>query len=197
MAVGLVLAPYKDPAEGLDWSEQTMIIKQRLKTNLDSYPEQPLEYALRETDHGVGADWPTITIELLKWSALFFSIPATHKLIRETVQEWKEIKKTLDKIVAWIKKDDAVVSYSIEFAFLKTLEFLETRCDVSELELAAYFEIPGGERIQGKSKFESVPILYYGFVFQNYPTEAHVLLYSSRQEQIAHHRLLLDPRELT
>ncbi|MDA2933460.1 hypothetical protein MYX82_03865 [Acidobacteria bacterium AH-259-D05] len=196
MAVKLVLAPYEDPVKGLDWQEQTPMVKQRLETKLDSHPEGPIEYVLKETDHGIGADWPTITIEFLKWGGLLFSIPAAHRLIRETIQEWKEIKKTLDKIIAWIQEDEQIVSYSIEFAFLKALEFLESRGDVSQLELVNYFQIAGGETIDNRSHFESAPILYYGFVLQDKNSEAHVLLYSSRLEKIAHHRLTLDPRDL-
>jgi len=105
LSIKIVLAPYKDPAYGLDWPEQTPIIIKEVAEHLSNYPEGKIEYKTKETDHGIGADWPTITFEIISIAGLvFFGIPALHKKIRETLSEWKKIKQNFDKLVDWIQK---------------------------------------------------------------------------------------------
>ncbi len=61
--LSLVFAPYADPADGPDWDEQTPLIIEEMTAELSECPVAPLRFELRESDHGIGADWPTLSVE--------------------------------------------------------------------------------------------------------------------------------------
>ena len=194
MSVKIVLTPYEDPATGVDWPEQTPIVIKRLQELLCSYPGGEVEYRIKETNHGIGADWPTITLELLGIaSVLFFAIPALHKKIRETLTEWKTIKKELDSFCEWLIGKEPVFSYSIEKAFLDALGHLESKTNILELELIEAIQIPGksGAPVPG---FETSPRLYYLFLFREDNEHAYVLLLDSESKMVVYKSLGLDPR---
>jgi hypothetical protein len=59
-----ILTPYKDPASGLAWNEQTPIILERINKSISEL-EYNIEYKTSESEHGKGADLPTITLEIV------------------------------------------------------------------------------------------------------------------------------------
>jgi len=131
----IVLAPYKDPANGLDWDQQTPVIKKEIEGLLDKYSKK-LNYKLSETDHGKGADWPTITLVIY----LFFTIPKFHKKIRETIAEWKLIYIEISDIIKYVADKVRILFYPKELLLLDSLIELEKNINVLELELVDIFE---------------------------------------------------------
>jgi len=56
------------------------------ESKLASYSGPAVEYRVRETSHGRGADLVTITVSLISLGgAAFFGIPAAHKKVREAL----------------------------------------------------------------------------------------------------------------
>lgn len=198
MSVKIILAPYKDPAEGLDWHEQTPLIRKELHGILSNYPFGKVEYKIEETDHGIGADLPTILLEIIGiGSTLFFGVPALHKKIRETIGEWKKIWEEVKNFIKWINKKQPIISYSKEIAFLKALEFLETKVGDKILEIELY----GLVEISGKSgkiekKFETSPLLYHLFLFKYEEEYIYLVASNSLLEIVVDKKLTLDIRNL-
>ena len=189
-----MLNSYEDPTQGLDWPEQTPIIIKRLKTHFQAYPEGKIEYHIEETDHGIGADWPTITLEVLGIAGgVFFGIPALHRKIRETITEWKQIKKTVDSFLEWLGRKERILSYSIEKAFLDALEHLESKTDILELELLEAIEIPGKSSSMDYS-FKTSQLLYYLFIFREQDERIFILLFNSQLKMLFCKSASLDPR---
>ena len=165
MGFQIVIAPYKDPAEGLDWNEQTTFLKKQLEEHLATYPEGKVKFSLSESDQGIGADFPTIVLEILGiGSTLFFGIPALHKKIRKTVEEWAKIIENIKKFVKWIGISEPVFSYSIEFAFVEALSYLREKTKIDDLILLECREILG-KCDSLKKEFARTPLVYYLFIF--------------------------------
>ena len=131
-----ILAPYKDPASGLDWDEQTPIIKNQIHKHFSEY-EKDIEYKIIETNHGKGADWPTIALVLMN---VFFVIPACHKKIRESISEWKLIYNSICGLTKWISEKFRILFYPKELLLLDALSELEKSLDVEEIELLSIDE---------------------------------------------------------
>ncbi|MCH8126733.1 hypothetical protein IIC38_12320 [candidate division KSB1 bacterium] len=144
MSIKVIIAPYKDPAEGLDWNEQTPIVIYKFKEKLLSYPNGEINIKFYETDHGIGASFPTILLEIIGIaSTLFFGIPTLHKKIRESLVEWKKIKEESDKFVEWLGNIIPIRSYSIEKVFLDALSHLESKANILDLKLLEVKEFFG------------------------------------------------------
>ena len=121
----LIIAPYKDPAYGLDWPEQTSIIIEKLESILGSYDEK-VQFQLLEKGIGVGADWPVIAIKISAITGTaFFAIPAAHKKIRESLEEWKIIGKNFLKLIDFISDSERIITYPIQVLFLDAIASLE------------------------------------------------------------------------
>lgn len=131
-----ILAPYKDPASGLDWDEQTPIIKNQIQKRFSEY-EKDIEYKIIETNHGKGADWATIALVLMN---VFFVIPASHKKIRESISEWKLIYNNICGLTNWISEKFRILFYPKELLLLDALSELEKSLDVDEIELLSIDE---------------------------------------------------------
>jgi hypothetical protein len=194
MSIKIVLTPYKDPADGLDWHEQTPIIKKELNEYLSSYSEGKIEYNILETDHGIGADFPTITLEIIKIAGLILlGIPELHKNIRESFSEWKTIKQEVEKLFNWLGKKGSIATYSIEYAFLKALDHLEAKTKILDLELIEAKEIMGKSG-SIKVSFETTELVYYLFIFKEDSERCFLVLIDSRLKIILSGVVGLDPR---
>lgn len=136
MTFRFVLVGYEDPSAGTDWPEQTPAIIKRVNELLRRYPGGPLEFQVKESNHGRGADWPTITVSLITVAGvLLFGIPAAHKKLRETIEEWRKIKQNVDRVIAWIEGQERVVAYPVEVLFFDAVEWLGEERDVLGIEL--------------------------------------------------------------
>lgn len=198
MSIKIILSPYEDPAGGVDWPEQTPIIINELKELISNYSEGQVEYTIEETDHGISADFPTVFLEIIKIGGwLLFAIPALHKKIRETISEWKEVKKAINNFIKWLKSEKRIISYSIEVAFLEALEYLEKKenIEILNLEMIEVREISGKSGSK-ESGFKTSPLLYYLFIFRENDEKAHIVLFDSMLRMILYHSLNLDLRVL-
>ncbi|KKL76142.1 hypothetical protein LCGC14_2047850 [marine sediment metagenome] len=127
--IDITLAPYEDPACGLDWPEQTPKIMHRLEDILSSF-ESPIDYELHEEYLGRGADWPTIIITVGGIAGVtFFAIPTAHKKVREALEEWKLIGFEIRKLVDYVSKKERVVAQPVELLLLVAMEHLEEVVD--------------------------------------------------------------------
>ena len=131
-----ILAPYKDPTSGLNWVEQTPIIKNQIQNHFSEYGEK-IEYEIIETDHGKGADWPTIALVLIN---VLFVIPTCHKKIRESISEWKLIYYNICGFTNWISEKFRILFYPRELLLLDALSELEKSLDVNDIELLSIDE---------------------------------------------------------
>jgi len=193
MTARFVLKPYSDPAEGLDWEEQTPLHHDRISKGITDRFSNNLQFKLHETDHGIGADFPTITLELIGTATgLFFGIPALHKKIREAISEWRQIKDEISKFISWIKKNEPVASYSIEVAFYEAINYLSTFEDVDNFELTDVKEFVG-KTGNIKARFESALIAYYFLAFADDAEWLHIFLYDSRLKRHFYKKVPLDP----
>ena len=193
MSTRFVLMPYSDPAEGLNWEEQTPLHHERISKAITDHFSNHLQFKLHETDHGIGADWPTLTLELIGTATgLFFGIPALHKKIREAISEWRQIKNEISKFISWIKRNEPVVSYSIEVAFYDAIDYLSALEDVDNFELADIKEFAGKSGSM-KAQFESALIAYYFLAFADDAGWLHIFLYDSRLERHFYKKVPLDP----
>jgi hypothetical protein len=174
------LSPFHDPAEGPDWPEQAVDATRKITEVLLSYPDGKVDFSISEGDHGIGADMPVLVLEILGiGTTLFFGIPALHKKIRETIQEWKKIVCNVERLLKWIGRGVAITSYSIEVAFYKSLTEIEQLTDVSNLTLIEAVEFKGKSDsvIEG---FEYSPFAYYWFVFREGDERLFLILMDSR-----------------
>lgn len=194
MGFKVVLNPYKDPAEGLDWDEQTPLLKKEIAAQLSNYHDGKIDFSLAESVQGLGVDMPTLVLEVLAvGSTLFFGIPALHKKIREALEEWKIIKERVDKFFSWLNRSDEIVSYSIEVAFLKALDHLQPRTEVSELTTIEVREILG-KSDSLKPEFSNTPLVYYLFIFREADEQLHIVIMDCHLRLHVDKTLSLDPR---
>lgn len=161
--MNIVLAPYKDPSEGLDWPEQTPVILNAINARLRGWDDGTLEYQLRETNHGRGADWPTITVSILSLAgAAFFTIPAAHKKVRESLEEWKRIGANLNRLVARLAPRSEVAAFPVELIFFDAVESALRIDESGLLEFLSVQELPVPSEISGG--FDHLK--YYLFTFR-------------------------------
>jgi len=200
MSIKFVLYAYEDygcedEADDLDWDDKTKLMEKELSCHISKYPEGKIEYLLKETDHGIGADLPTITIEILNIAGLvLFAIPALHKTIRETLKEWKTIKQNIDKVVNWIQKKKPIFVYPKKYAFLKVLEHLEPKVNILDLELIHAIEIIGKADTIYQPSIDNAELIYYLFIFREGSERCFIVLVDSHLNFVFSHVLGLDQR---
>ena len=166
----IVLSPYKDPSLGLDWPEQTPLIEAGLRARLSKWHAGSVEYQIRRTNHGLGADWPTITLALLSVAGtLFFAIPAAHKKVRESLEEWKKIKENLERLLAWVSPSEEVASYPVELLFLDATLRTASGDSTEMLEFLGVDELPVPTEVSGGF----TALKHYLFTFR---TGEHIVL---------------------
>ncbi|WP_026841650.1 hypothetical protein [Citrifermentans bremense] len=120
----IILNPYKDPAQGLDWHEQTPEIETRITGVMKEFG-QSIDYSLQEMNIGIGADWPTIAVNVATIAGVgLFAIPEAHKRVREALEEWHRIGGNFQKLMDWLPSKEPLVSYPIEILFISASEAL-------------------------------------------------------------------------
>lgn len=194
MGFKLALNLFSDPVQGMDWDRQAAQASAEVSRTLRSYPDDTLEFLIREGNHGIGADAPVLILEILGIASLaFFGIPAFHKKIRETIEEWKRIATTARKVVSWISSRFPVISHSIEVAFYHLLLELDRDIPVGELSLMHATEILGKADAPAPS-FDSAPMVYYLFVFRHADEWLHLIVLDCHLRIHVQKVLPLDPR---
>lgn len=128
----LVLAPFEDPACGKDWDEQEPEIVQSLQEDLAE--QGVVRFEIKESNHGRGADWPTITLLLLAGD-LFFRVPECYTKVTDAVVGWRQIAADAKKIIDWLHKKYRVVGLDTEILFLMAMEHVCDELGVSDDEV--------------------------------------------------------------
>lgn len=120
----IILNPYQDPGEGKDWDEQTSEIETRITGIIEEFPES-VHYSIQETNFGVGADWPTIALNVVTIAGVgFIALPEAHKRVREALEEWQLMGANVRKLMDWISGRAPVISQPIELLFVSASEAL-------------------------------------------------------------------------
>lgn len=139
--MNIILNPYKDPAQGADWHEQTQEIKTRITGIMKDFGE-PVDYSLQEQNIGVGADWPTVAVNVATIAGVgFFAVPETHKRVREALEEWQRIGGNLRKLMDWVASKESLVSYPMEILFVAASEALLSVVGSGDAVFIKYEEI--------------------------------------------------------
>ena len=147
------------------WEEQGSLLLENISKDI-SESALHVEFRLQDSEFGAGASWPSIILEVVEIGGLvLIGVPALHKKVRETLSEWKEIKKNVDNLISWLSNKKTISTKSIEIAYLAALSHLEAKTDVNELELLEAQEIVGHSGFI-TPKFENTQTLYYSFKFR-------------------------------
>ena len=129
----IILSPYEDPASGQDWDEQTPGIKEDLTQSLSA--AKVTEYEVKETNHGLGADWPTITLLLLA-ANLFFEVPEFYQRVQSAIAGWQRIAHDVKSIINKLSERQPVVGLSEDILFLLSIDHIAGKWKVDGGSLA-------------------------------------------------------------
>lgn len=145
----IILNSYKDPMQGLDWHEQSPEIRRRISEIADKFGES-IDYTIQETNLGTGADWPTITVNVITIAGVgFFALPEAHKRVREALEEWQRIGANFRKFIDWIASKEPVVTQPIEIIFISASEGLLSVLSEDDAVFIKYEEIePVGSYVE-------------------------------------------------
>lgn len=168
--------------------------REELAHALRGFPEGEVAYAVREGDHGIGAGEPRIILEILGVASLvFFGIPAAHKKIRETIEEWRRVAATVRKVVDWIGARFPATSHSVEVAFYHVLTEMESEVPIDDLVLIQAL-VTWWKTDAAEVSFETAPGAYYLFAFRESNERIHLLVVDSHLRVQVRKSLPLDPR---
>jgi len=152
----------------------------------------PISFSVKETDHGSGAGWGTLTIELV-WTAagLFFAIPAARKKIKDAAEGWEDILSDLEALLVRLGIVERIVSYSMDHTYLEMLRKLSTSTSITGVRHLSAIEIPGDADPAQEEGLEASSLLYYVFVLSDGVGYMHVIVYDNRLNELNHLRLPL------
>ncbi len=192
MGFKIVLAPFKDPAVGGDWDEQSKGIHDHLSALIKDYPAD-VEFKLSTGVEGGGADFPIVILEIVALgSAAFFGIPKAYQKMKDTIKGWREIWSDMERFLNWLKKKERVSRYSIEVAFLSCLAGLSGRTQVDQLELIEAHEFLGSSGYVSSS-FENTEVIYYLFIFRENSEKLYITCCDERLQVHVDKMLILNP----
>lgn len=77
----------------------------RYHDRLQKYPDREVEGTVSVENIGPGADWYLISVSI---ASLFFGIPKVHKLVRESLQEWRRIYDETRSLLSWLASDRTI-----------------------------------------------------------------------------------------
>ena len=174
------------------WEDQGALLLENIKKDI-SQPDLQVEFRLKESEFGAGASWPSIILEVVEIGGfVLIGVPAIHKKVRETLSEWKEIKKSLDKFISWLSNKKKISTKSIEIAYLAALSHLEAKTEVNELELLEAQEIIGHSGFS-TPKFENTQTIYYSFKFRKGEEKLYAIINDGYLNIHSDVELYLDP----
>jgi len=126
----IVINPFGDPSQHRVEREKEEI--DGLRRKIESYPGGHIPAEIRTKDIGRGADWLVVSVTILSGATgLFFAIPATHKKVRETLEEWRLIFNEFSRFLDWLSIKDPVM-LPVQYLLLVALNKLDEGCDASE-----------------------------------------------------------------
>lgn len=152
----IILNSYQDPNQGLDWHEQTPEIENRITGIMDEFAES-VDYSIQEVNFGVGADWPTIAVNVATIAGVgFIALPEAHNRVREALEEWQLIGANITKLIECIGGKEPIVAQPIELLFLAASEALLSLMNKDDAVFVRYEELSrvgSHEEISGLFEF--------------------------------------------
>jgi hypothetical protein len=136
----IIINPFGDPSQHKVEREKEEVDSLLEKFECYSGGYVPVEVGTR--DIGKGADWLVVSVTILSSAtSLFFAIPAVHKKVRETLEEWNRIFKEFKRLLDWLSIEKPVMLPD-EYLFLEALSKLDEECEASELVYLGVNRIP-------------------------------------------------------
>lgn len=124
------------------WKEQEEQAVQSILYRIEAYPEGHIPAEVRIKNIGRGADWTVVSLALLSTATgLFFTIPAAHKKVRESIKEWKIIYNNYSRLIQWMAFSSPIY-YPEHYLFLVALLKLDEETEASELIYLGSHTIP-------------------------------------------------------
>ncbi|WP_196157177.1 hypothetical protein [Reinekea sp. G2M2-21] len=136
----ILINPFGEPSN--DWREEERKAKQSLLRRLEGNPDGniPAEVAIKNI--GRGADWHVLSLTILSTATgLFFVIPAAHKKVRESLEEWRRIYNEFSRLLSWLAINSPIY-FPDHYLFLVALLNLDEDTEASELEYLGCHPIP-------------------------------------------------------
>jgi len=122
-----------EPVGGEEWEAEVESKLQKIKKDLER--ELDFDVEVSSINLGAAADWLVVAITIA--STGFFLIPATHKRLRETIEEWGRIFNHFKKLRQWLEKKYSVTMHSPGFSLIDAIDRLEIR---GELDNAIFLD---------------------------------------------------------
>jgi hypothetical protein len=144
----IIINPFGDPSQHKVEREKEEV--ESLLQKFESYPGGYVPAEVGTKNIGKGADWLVVSVTILSGATgLFFAIPAAHKKVRETLEEWDRILKEFKRLLEWLSIKKPVMLPD-EYLFLEALTRLDEDCEASELLFLGVNKIPtGNPSLQG------------------------------------------------
>ena len=128
----VLINSFGDPG-GHNYEQKKLDDIKLIQDRFNEYSTQSITAKIEVKDIGKGADWEVISISIPTIAtALFFTIPAAHKKIRESIEEWHRISNEFKSFVKWMSFTSSVY-YSDHFLFLSSLASFDDKVDVANL----------------------------------------------------------------
>lgn len=121
-----------------DWPDVMREAIDRYSERLHSYPPGPVDGSVAVRNIGRGADWLVVVLVV---GGLFFTIPETHKKVRESLEEWQRIFKELKSVASWLVGTKRAL-YPDQYLFLVALFSLAERIEPGELTFLGRTQLP-------------------------------------------------------
>lgn len=136
----IIFNPFGDPSRHRIECEKEEV--DNLLQKLESYPSGCIPAEVGTKDIGRGADWLVVSVTILSGAAgLFFAVPAAHKRVRESLEEWDRIFREFKRLLDWLSIEKPVILPD-EYLFLEALSKLDEECEASELVFLGGNRIP-------------------------------------------------------
>ena len=172
--------------EAEDWDSARDAALSSLARDLAAYDGGTVEYRTSEENRGLGADWVVVVLTVLSVAGSgFFAVPAAHKRVRESLEEWRRIRVSVDGLARWLGERRRVVGYPKELLFLDALHELDGVAGADEAVLLDASEVVVPDDYGG---FRPMPHSHFTFVLDGV---LHVYAYDKQRRLLWSRRVEL------
>ena len=157
----VLINSFGDPSDE-NYEQKKLFDIKLTQDRFNKYSAQSIPAKIEVKNIGKGADWEVISISIpAVATALFFTIPATHKKIRESIEEWHRISNEFKRLVKWMSFTSPVY-YSDHFLFLSSLASFDDTVDVSNLIYLGSNKLP-----EDNPSLQGLEALIFNFKSEN------------------------------
>lgn len=121
-----------------DWEEIVELEVFRLRDALDDAENRKYQASVEAREIGKGADWLALGLYFVMAALV---IPATHKKVREYVEEWQRIYKELHAFFSRVVGDRPAL-YPDAYLFLAAVGHLARNYNIDQLEYKSFMRLP-------------------------------------------------------